>query len=294
MPPLNHYFNNYNARYNEQRLVEDLIIESIKIMGTDSFYLPNDNDSARDLIYGEDPLKTFTSAYPIEIYPNNVSEYGGQGDFFSKFGLEIRNTMSVVLSRRTFLQRVSNGTTITRPREGDLIYIPVLNGVGEIYEIKYVNQNKDMMMLGRRVPYFYEIELEKFKYSHEEITTGIPDIDLVQTQEAYAEQYTITSANGVFNVDDIVFQSPDGTLANAVSIAVVASYNSVNDTLDLDQIQGVISTGTTLYSNTANAVLVSTDEFVEAQKHILYDNKAINTESLSIVNTSETNPLGGI
>ena len=73
--PTNHYFNNYGA-INEQRLVEDIIVESIKIMGTDAYYLPNNNDEARDLLYGEDPLKTFTSAFPIEIYPENIMDYG--------------------------------------------------------------------------------------------------------------------------------------------------------------------------------------------------------------------------
>jgi len=292
--PLNHYFNNYSARYNEQRLVEDLIIESIKIMGTDSYYLPNDNDIARDLLYGEDPLKKFTSAYPVEIYPNNVNEYGGEKEFFSKFGLEIRNTLTIIVSKRTFLQRVSNGSSITRPREGDLIYIPVMNGVGELYEVKFVNSTKDMMMLGRQVPYFYELELEKFKYSHEEITTGIQDIDIIQIQEAYAEQYTITSINGKFEDEDVVFQSPDGTFANAVATAVVSTYNSVNRTLDLDQIKGTISTGTIIYSNTANAILISTDQFTESQEHAHYDNKIINTEAANYLDTSEINPLGGI
>jgi len=292
--PLNHYFNNYSARYNEQRLVEDLIIESIKIMGTDSYYLSNDNDIARDLLYGEDPLKKFTSAYPVEIYPNNVNEYGGEKEFFSKFGLEIRNTLTIIVSKRTFLQRVSNGSSITRPREGDLIYIPVMNGVGELYEVKFVNSTKDMMMLGRQVPYFYELELEKFKYSHEEITTGIQDIDIIQIQEAYAEQYTITSINGKFEDEDVVFQSPDGTFANAVATAVVSTYNSVNRTLDLDQIKGTISTGTIIYSNTANAILVSTDQFTESQEHAHYDNKIINIEATKYLDISENNPLGGI
>jgi len=263
-------------------------------MGTDSYYLPNDNDIARDLLYGEDPLKKFTSAYPVEIYPNNVNEYGGEKEFFSKFGLEIRNTLTIVLSKRTFLQRVSNGTTVTRPREGDLIYIPVMNGVGELYEIKFVNSTKDMMMLGRQVPYFYELELEKFKYSHEEITTGIPDIDIIQTQEAYAEQYTVTSVSGIFAIDDIVFQSPDSTYANAIATAVVLTYNSVNHTLDLDQIKGTLLTGTMLYSDNASAILVSTDEFVESQAHANYDNKIINTEATKYLDISENNPLGGI
>jgi hypothetical protein len=263
-------------------------------MGTDSYYLPNDNDIARDLLYGEDPLKKFTSAYPVEIYPNNVNEYGGEKEFFSKFGLEIRNTLTIIVSKRTFLQRVSNGSSITRPREGDLIYIPVMNGVGELYEVKFVNSTKDMMMLGRQVPYFYELELEKFKYSHEEITTGIQDIDIIQIQEAYAEQYTITSINGKFEDEDVVFQSPDGTFANAVATAVVSTYNSVNRTLDLDQIKGTISTGTIIYSNTANAILISTDQFTESQEHAHYDNKIINTEATKYLDISENNPLGGI
>ena len=182
----NHYFNNYGAK-NEQRLVEDLIVESIKLMGTDVYYLPNENDQARDLIYGEDPLKIFTSAFPIEIYPSNVTDYGGEKEFFSKFGLEIKNQITVIMSKRSFTQRVPQNT-FTRPREGDLIYIPFLNGTGELYEIKFTNQNKDFFMLGRKAPYFYELEMEKFKYSQEVIDTGIYDIDIAVTDRS--EEHT--------------------------------------------------------------------------------------------------------
>ena len=104
-----------------------------------------------------------------------------------------------------------------RPRDGDLIYIPPLNGVGELYEIKFVNQDIDMAMLGRRVPYFYELELEKFKYSHETIETGIPDIDIVQQYEAYSQRFTLNSITGKFEIGEIIFVSPDITLANALN-----------------------------------------------------------------------------
>ena len=83
----NHYFNNYGAQ-NEQRVIEDLIVESIKIMGFDAYYLPNDNDQARDLLFGEDPVKKFESAFPLEFYLSNSLEYMGEKEFFSKFGLE--------------------------------------------------------------------------------------------------------------------------------------------------------------------------------------------------------------
>ena len=99
------YFNNYNSFYTEQRLVEDLIVETIKMMGADAYYLPNDNDQARDLLYGEDPVKKFTSAFPVEVYLSTALEYMGEKDFFSKFGLEIRNEVSVILSKRSFSER---------------------------------------------------------------------------------------------------------------------------------------------------------------------------------------------
>ena len=159
------YFNNYNSKV-EQRLFEDLVVESIKIMGFDGYYLPNDNDIARDLLYGEDPVKKFKSAFPVELYLSSAMEYLGEKEFFSKFGLEIKNNVNVIISRRTFAQRVPQNV-FQRPREGDLIYIPFLNGTGELYEIKFADQDKDFHALGRVMPYFYELNLEKFKYSHE-------------------------------------------------------------------------------------------------------------------------------
>ena len=122
----NHYFNSYKARYTDQRLVEDLIIESIKIQGFDGYYLPNNNDQARDLLYGEDPLRKFNNAYQLEFYLSSALEYSGEKEFFSKFGLEIRNNATVIVSRRSFSERVPQ--TLNRPREGDLVYVPFLNG----------------------------------------------------------------------------------------------------------------------------------------------------------------------
>ncbi len=155
------YFNNYNAKYGEQRLYEDLIVESIKIMGFDGYYLPNDNDQARDLLFGEDPVKRFESAFTLEFYMSNAMDYLGEKEFFSKFGLEIKNNVKVIVSRRSFQERVPQNV-YQRPREGDLIYIPFLNGTGELYEITFADQDKEFHTLGRVVPYFYELSLEKF------------------------------------------------------------------------------------------------------------------------------------
>ena len=134
------YFNNYNSQV-EQRVVEDLIVESIKIMGFDAYYLPIFNPEDRDILYGEDPVKKFKSAFPVEFYLSSSLEYSGEREFFSKFGLEIKNNATVILSKRSFSQRVPQNE-FTRPREGDLVYVPFLNGTGELFEIKFVNHTK--------------------------------------------------------------------------------------------------------------------------------------------------------
>jgi len=210
------YFNNYGS-HAEQRVIEDLIVESIKIMGFDAFYLPNDNDAARDLLFGEDPTKKFRTAFPLELYLSSSTEYMGEKEFFSKFGLEIKNNVNVILSKRSFSQRVQQNN-FSRPREGDLIYIPFLNGTGEIYEIKFTNQTKDFFMLGRKVPYFYELELEKFKYAQEVIETGVDSIDNIVLDSGYTinlnvikdTKTTYTSlewSSGLFDVNKLVFNA---------------------------------------------------------------------------------------
>ena len=142
--------------------MEDLMVETIRINGVDCYYIPNINETARDLIYGEDPLKKFTAAYPLELYITNVDGYEGEREFFSKFGLEIKNNMSVIVSKRSFSRWVPQDRYV-RPREGDLIYIPFFSQTGEMYEIKYVNYTEAFYVMGNKYPYFYKLELEKFK-----------------------------------------------------------------------------------------------------------------------------------
>ena len=95
------------------------------------------------------------------MYLSTVFQYEGDRDFFSKFGLEIRNEVSVIVSKRSFMERIPE--TIIRPREGDLVYIPVINGVGNLMEITFTDHTKDFFMLGRKVPYFYELKLEQYQ-----------------------------------------------------------------------------------------------------------------------------------
>ena len=292
--PTSVYFNNY-ASVQEQRVLEDLIVESIKIMGFDGYYLPNDNDQARDLLYGEDPVKKFESAFPVELYLSNFQGYEGQEDFFSKFGLEIKNNVKVILSRRTFEQRIPQNT-FTRPREGDLIYVPFLNGYGEVFEITFTEQAKDFFQLGRKAPYFYELSLEKYKFSQEKIDTGVYDIDLITTDSGYTIDLSMQSGTGNYTRKEIVYQSVDSTQANATVVALVSKWDGVANTLSVTNISGQFVDGYTVYGASSNArwTVQTFDPLQVNVKDEHYDNKYIQTQGDSIIDFSETNPFGNL
>ena len=275
--------------------MEELITESIKIMGFDAYYLANNNDAARDLIYGEDPIKKFQSAFPLEMYLSNASDYNGDREMFSKFGLEIRNQVSVIVSKRAFTERVPQNT-FTRPREGDLVYIPFLNGTGELYEIKFTNQNKDFFMLGRKVPYYYELELEKFKYSQEVISTGVADIDQVVTDSAYTLHLNTGVGIGVYQLQELVFQAEDNTYANATAIGTVQSWIPSSNTLSITNIAGEFYDEMLIIGQSSNAqfMLQTFDPLNDPANKESYDNEVIQTSASGVVNNSEVNPIGGL
>jgi len=288
------YFNSYGS-LNEQRLIEDLVVESIKVQGFDCFYLPNNNDAARDLLFGEDPVKKFSSAFQLEMYLSNSTEYMGEKEFFSKFGLEIKNNVNVIVSKRSFTQRVPQNT-FTRPREGDLIWIPFLNGTGELFEIKFTNQTKDFFMLGRKVPYFYELELEKFKYSNEVINTGDSDIDSVVTDSSYTLHLNLGSGTGTYTIPEIVYQSLDNTSANSYASGTVQSFIKSSNILSVTNIKGEFIDGSIIIGASSNAryTLSTFDPLNTPSTHEQYDNSYINQQGISITDFSETNPFGNI
>ena len=292
--PVSKYFNNYGSKP-EQRLYEDLLVESIKIMGFEAYYLTNDNEQARDLLYGEDPVKRFESAFPIELYLSESMDYLGQKEFFSKFGLEIKNNIKVIISRRTFQQKVPQNK-FQRPREGDLIYVPFLNGTGELYEITFADQDKEFHTLGRVNPYFYELHLEKFKFSSEVIATGVDVVDVVATQNSYQIEFQMGAGSGQYYRQEIVYQAPDQTHANATAVGIVQSWNDPTKILSVSNIAGEFTDGHIIIGATSNTryTLTSFDPLKENLRDDSYDNFIIESQSNNVVNLTETNPFGSI
>ena len=175
---VNGYFNNFpsqNRMMNEHRLMEDVIVESIQIMGHNVYYIPRESYDNGDMIFGEYSKSHFSKAYLIETYIANVEGFEGDGDFFSKFGLEIRDSSNFVISRRSFA-RMLPSTIRERPQEGDLVYVPLMH---RLFEIKFIEKKLMFYSLGNREPYIYEMRCEMFRFSEEPIDTGVDEIDQV-------------------------------------------------------------------------------------------------------------------
>jgi len=222
----NLYFNNH-AHQQQQWLIEDLVIESIKIYGIDCYYMPRTLVS-EDTIWGEDTLSKFEDAYPLEMYVKNVDGFEGEGDFLSKFGLEIRDEMTLTIAQRRFQEEVDNSviptndtTGVARPAEGDLIYFP-LNG--KIFEVKFVEHEAIFYQMGSLQT--YDLRCELFEYSHQELNTDISEIDSVET--AYSGDM---SAYQVLMEDGNRLLLEDGNTIVQESYRIEDTDNSANNEL---------------------------------------------------------------
>jgi hypothetical protein len=289
----NLYFNNFPANQitSEQLLVEDLVIESLGINGMDVYYMPRSSRDSVDMLYGEDTLKTYTSAYPLEMYLENVTGMEGEGDFMSKFGLEIRDEVSLLVSRRRFGFTVNQ----TRPLEGDLIYIPLFQNFFEITFVEHENNQAMFHTLGRGRGgnvYVYALKLKQFVFSSEVIETGISEID-GQIFDLYPRtRISLSSGSGTFVANEIVYQGAN--LANSTAQAIVYTYNT-GTSLDIIRVIGTFNSGN-VRGNTGNANwvinTVSDTALMNDAFEDVVDNNRIETESDSILDFTEKNPFG--
>lgn len=167
------FFNNFQASQ-EQLLLENLIIESIKIYGHDTYYIPRKLNNYDD-VYGADDQSSYEIAYPVEMYIKSIDGFGGDQEFLSKFGVEIRNQIVFSISRRIFSEEVGEYTTQVRPNEGDVIWFPLNQ---RAFIVRFVNKYEMFYQLGALQT--WEMTCEVFEYSGEQFTTGIPEIDAIQ------------------------------------------------------------------------------------------------------------------
>lgn len=173
---VNHYFQDGvpGGRNSEQLLYEDLIIECMKIYGFDVYYMPRQSYN-EDKILGEDPRNFYKFSYPIEMYMSNVQGFTGEGDLLSKFGVEIRDQATFIVSKRRWDEIVARKGQVqlsTRPAEGDVLYFPLTKA---FFEIRKVTSLDPFFQVGKL--YVYTLQCELMQYSSEIFQTDNADIN---------------------------------------------------------------------------------------------------------------------
>ena len=190
--PTNVYFDTGTTA--EQRLYENLIIEQLSVFGQDVYYLPRKLVN-EDTLFDEDTSSSFNDAYIIEMYLDNIEGYEGQKEMMTRFGLDMQDEATWVVSKRRFEQLISldqNLIVSTRPNEGDLIYFSKGN---KIFEITFVDHDDPFYQL-QNLPVF-KMRCRTFDYSHEDMETGITEIDALETShslDALAYQVVLETA----------------------------------------------------------------------------------------------------
>ena len=283
--PTNSYFTHGTS--GEQNLVEELVIEQIKMFGQDVYYIPRvivDEDPA----FGEDSLSKFDDAYLIEAYLENVEGFGGDGDLFSKFGVRISDKVTFIISRTRFTSLVDDNTTLIqegRPNEGDLIYFPLAQ---KLFQIQFVQYEQPFFQLGKI--HTWGLECELYEYSDEDFDTGVDAID--QVERNFATTITLnyaTGGTGTYTVGETIA----GGTSNVT--AEVKSWDATTRQLQIYNRSGIFTIPETVTGQTSGAAHTTASYNTLNNTNSEFDeNSFFETQGDSILDFSQGNPFGEI
>ena len=276
-----------NGSAQEQKTIENLIVETIEIYGQDIYYVPRTIVN-KDSVFGEDSDTKFESAKAIRAYVNNAEGWEGQGELLSKFGVRIEDKTTFIFSRDKFKEHVDDSTVLNvegRPNEGDLIWFPVTK---HLFQIMFVEAEKPFYQLGKG--YVWECQCELFEYSDEEIDTGITELDAIET--AFANAITVglvAGGSGTFTAGETV----TGGTSNVT--AEVKSFDSATRTLIVISRSGTFTIPETITGGTSSASWTTATYNTINNTNSEYDqNNDFETADNDIIDFSETNPFGTV
>ncbi len=288
----NHYFSQVVKP--EQRLYEDIIIESLKIYGQDVYYLPRDIIN-EDTILGEDVQSRYNSSHKVEMYIENTDGFDGEGDLFTKFGVEIRDEATFIVSRtrwKEMVLRYDNEITGERPREGDIVYLGLSKS---FFKITHVEHESPFYQLSNLPT--YKLRCEKFEYSDEQIATGDVDLDREAEQYAYVFKLIMDSAGPGYNRGEYVEQVNS---AGGILFGDVHDWNDSSKELSIIHVGSNTGdftkpvTGLAVLGNESRAYCtpLSVTEEIEGSKTEQNDEFETTATDMSFLDFTETNPFG--
>jgi len=279
----------------EQSLYEDLIIESIKFYGQDVYYLPREIVEKED-IFLDSIQSQFGDAYKVEVYIENAEGFDGEGDIFTKFGIEIRDQATFVIARRRWRELVGDRLADAqfRPREGDVIYLPMSESLFQVMKVETETPFYQLSQLPT-----FRMQCELFEFSDEDFDTGIPDIDNIEVEGAFQYELQmppkLADDESYYLVGEDVQQVFDDYILNGE----VTSWNSDTRMLKIahtgatDGKYHEWATDRPVVGPNASMTPVSQDEGVN-EIQVDAQNKVFNDWEGDFLDFSESNPFGDI
>ena len=269
----------------EQDLHESLVTEQIKMFGKNVYYIPRTLVKT-DSVFGEDTMSKFEGAFEIEAYIEDNTGFRGDGDMFSKFGVQISDQATFVVSRTRFTAAVDDNAELIvegRPNEGDLVYFPMAN---KIFEIQFVEYEVPFFTLGKQ--YTWGLRCELFQYSDEDFETGITAVDAIEINYANAISVNVAEGgSGDYVAEEIV------TGGNSNVTATVKSWNSATRQLVVYNRSGIFSIPETITGDTSSAAWTSaTYNTINNQNDGIDANFVIETQADGIIDFTQGNPFG--
>ena len=274
----------YVQNTNEHYLVQSMVDESIKNFGIDVQYLPRTQNNI-DTILNDAETSSFSTAYTMEVYLGTLEGFGGQ-DQIGQFGFEVRDTADFIISMKTFDTIVTTAdSTILRPREGDLIYLPFSK---QLFELTFVEDEQPFFQLGKN--YVYQVSTALFRYEDEDFDTGIADVDVIETNLAQRTVLTLQAGGtGTFVAGETVTQA----LAAGSVVAEVLTFVGTTLTV-IDRSGNFIASNSILITggtSSASWTITGVDTNTMADDPIS-DNLEFETAGTSVIDFTETNPFG--
>jgi hypothetical protein len=287
----NPYFNHHGTNTPENRLIENLMIESIKTYGIDVYYLPRTLNN-EDTLMGEDASASYNSAHTIEMYIKTVDGFEGSGDFIAKWGLQIKDQITFTVAKRRWQELgLSTDGRAKIPHEGDLIYFPITKA---LFQILFIEDEAIFYQTGQLQS--YDMLCEMFTYSDQSFNTGIDTIDAIERTHSYSIDFTMNSGSGNYTVGETVYQGD--SLAEATVKGEVGSWNSTTKILNLLNMTGNFSGTVNIIgdSSSASYSITSFDAQTSAANTAATStsNSDIEAEADAIIDFTEGNPFGSL
>ena len=287
----NPYFeSSFTAKNHDQLLYEDLVIESIKIHGRDYYYLPRTMQNF-DKFFGEDTTSVFKDVSSVEMYLESVTGWEGEQDFISKFGMEIRDEATLVVSRKRFAETVGKDFNIPHPREGDILVFPFeVDERVRAFEITWVDDEPTFYQIGKINT--FRIKVRLYEYNGEDFDTGVREIDQYNKYQ-YAQRIQLKEGgSGLFEAGEIVRQGNN--------------FEAMVITFDTEEMELVVSANISEEAQAANpdVYLPIIGDVSDAEWYMdrmdndtvhapISDNDTLESELDDLIVTSEINPYSG-